>query len=104
MKRARFVALAQQEFLQQVAHYEQVQKGLGERFIAAVESALTRAVAFRLAGAPAVAQTRRVIVKGFPFSLFYRPHSDGIIIFALAHHARRPGYWAERAERTLDTG
>ena len=100
MKGVRFVAPAQQEFLQQVAHYEQVQKGLGERFITAVERALARAAAFPLAGAPAAAQTRRVIVKGFPFSLFYRPCGDGIIIFALAHHARRPGYWAER---TLDT-
>ena len=31
--------------------------------------------------------------KSVPFSLFYRPDSDGIVIFAISHHARRPGYW-----------
>lgn len=98
MKRARFVSAARREFLAEVVYYNDAQQGLGARFAAAVEEAAARAVAFPLAGSPAMSGTRRVLLKGFPFSLFYRPEGDGIVIFAVAHCARRPGYWAGRAE------
>jgi plasmid stabilization system protein ParE len=96
VKRARFVAAALQELLAEVVFYNEAQAGLGSCFVAAVEEAAARAVVFPLAGSPSVANTRRVIVSGFPFSLFYRPESDGIVIFAVSHHARRPGYWVSR--------
>lgn len=98
MKRARFVAEARQEFLAEVAYYNEALSGLGERFATAVEAATVRALAFPLAGAPSASNTRRVIVKGFPFSLFYRPEHDGIVIFAVSHHSRRPAYWLNRAQ------
>jgi len=31
------------------------------------------------------------------YSLIYRPEPEGIVIFAVAHHARRPYYWQSRA-------
>lgn len=96
MRRARFVAEARREFLAEVVYYNGAQPGLGARFTKAVEEAAARASAFPLAGSPAIANTRRVVVSGFPFSLFYRPEGDDIVIFAVSHHARRPGYWAGR--------
>lgn len=96
MKRARFVAAARQEFLAEVAFYNEAQPGLGSRFTAAVEEAAARAAAFPDAGSLSVANTRRVMLKGFPFSLFYRSEDNGIVIFAVSHHARRPGYWVSR--------
>jgi plasmid stabilization system protein ParE len=68
VKRARFIAGARREFLAEVGYYEEA----------------------------AEAGTRRVFVKGFPFSIFYRPDRDGIIVFAVAHQARQPGYWRSR--------
>lgn len=97
MNQARFVAEARREFLAEVAFYHEAQSGLGARFTKAVEEAAARAVAFPSAGSPSIANTRRVILKGFPFSLFYRPEGTGIVIFAVSHHARRPGYWVGRA-------
>jgi toxin ParE1/3/4 len=70
---------------------------LGARFAAAVEDASARALAFPLSGSPYRSNTRRILVKDFPFSLIYRPESEGIVIFAVAHHARRPYYWQSRA-------
>lgn len=98
MKRARFVAAARREFLIEVVYYNNVEPGLGARFAAAVESATARALAFPLAGAPATTNTRRVFLKDFPFAVVYRSDSDGIVIFALAHHSRRPGYWQSRVQ------
>jgi len=98
VNRARFVAAARREFLAQVIYYNEEQPGLGGRFAAAVEEAVIRALAFPLAGSPATRNTRRVFVKDFPFAVVYRPHADGITVFALAHHSRRPGHWQLRVQ------
>lgn len=98
MKRARFVSEARREFLAEVSYYNKAQPELGTRFTTAVEEAAARALAFPLAGTPSAADTRRVILKGFPFSVFYRPERDGIVIFAVSHQSRRPGYWIERTQ------
>ncbi len=93
---ARFVAAARVEFLDAVRYYADAQPRLGRRFTDAVEEAIARAAAFPDAGSPAGSNTRRVLVRGFPFSIYYRAESDSIVIFAVAHHARRPGYWEGR--------
>jgi len=96
VKRARFIAAARLEFLAEVIYHNEAQPGLGERFTAAVEEAAVRALTFPLSGSPSCARTRRIIVKGFRFSIYYRPEPDGIVIFAVAHHSRRPFYWQSR--------
>lgn len=98
MKRARFITPARREFLSAVAYYNGKEPGLGARFAAAVEEATMRALAFPLTGSPASQNTRRVFIKDFPFALIYRPHFDGIVIFAVAHHSRRPEYWQLRVQ------
>jgi hypothetical protein len=98
VSRARFVAAARREFLAQVIYYNEEQPGLGARFTAAIEEAVIRALAFPLAGSPATRNTRRVFVKDFPFAVVYRAHAEGITVFALAHHSRRPGYWQLRVQ------
>jgi len=98
VKRARFVAAARREFLFEVDYYSREGSGLGARFTAAVEEATARAVAFPLAGSPFAKGTRRVFLKDFPFSVVYRPTTDGIIVFALAHQSRSPGYWHSRIQ------
>ena len=96
MKRARFIAAARLEFLAEVIYHNEAKPGLGARFTAAVEEAAARALAFPQSGSPSRANTRRVIVKGFRFFLVYRLEPDGIVIFAIAHHSRRPFYWRSR--------
>ena len=96
MNRARFIAAARLEFLAEVIYYGEAETGLGVRFTSAVEEAAARALAYPLSGSPFRSNTHRIFVKGFPFSLIYRPEPDGIVIFAVAHHARRPYYWQSR--------
>ena len=96
MSRARFIAAARLEFLAEVIYYSEAGAGLGVRFAAAVEEGAARAVVFPESGSPFRSNTRRVFVKDFPFSLIYRPEPEGIVVFAVAHHARRPYYWQSR--------
>lgn len=98
MRRVRFVAAARREFLAEVVYYNEEEQGLGARFTTAVEEATSRALAFPLAGSPAPKNTRRVFLKDFPFSVVYQPTAGGIIVFALAHHSLRPGYWRTRLQ------
>jgi toxin ParE1/3/4 len=38
-------------------------------------------------------ETRRFLLHDYPYSLIYRTLPAAIIIVALAHQSRRPGYW-----------
>ena len=40
--------------------------------------------------------TRRVLLRRFPFFVVYRVRGDNVQIVAVAHARRRPGYWRER--------
>ena len=40
--------------------------------------------------------TRRYSLRRFPFSVIYRIERQRIIIVAVAHAHRRPGYWKSR--------
>ena len=39
---------------------------------------------------------RRFVMHDYPYTLIYRVMPETIIIVAVAHHSRRPGYWAGR--------
>jgi plasmid stabilization system protein ParE len=40
--------------------------------------------------------TRRFLLRRYPFSVVYRIEPDRILIVAVAHGHRRPGYWLSR--------
>ena len=40
--------------------------------------------------------TRKLILQRFPFNIFYLARESDIVIVAVAHQKRRPGYWARR--------
>ena len=46
---------------------------------------------------PADHGTRKFTLQRFPFNIFYQMRENAIVIVAVAHQKRRPGYWSERA-------
>ena len=40
--------------------------------------------------------TRRYLLRRFPFSVVYRVEERRVLIVAVAHARRRPGYWKSR--------
>ena len=96
VKKIEFIAVAREEFLAEVAYYNAAQVGLGVKFSIAVESAVMLAAEFPDVGSGSGSGTRRVIVKGFPFSVIYKSFADRLIVFAIAHQSRRPRYWSAR--------
>ena len=45
--------------------------------------------------------TRRYLLRRYPFSVIYRIEPTRILIIAIAHAHRRPGYWRPRADMFL---
>jgi len=39
---------------------------------------------------------RRIPLRDYPYSLIYRVEASSVVIVALAHQLRRPGYWVGR--------
>lgn len=40
---------------------------------------------------------RRMVMRNFPYSEIFREKDEAILIVAVAHAKRRPGYWKGRA-------
>ena len=40
--------------------------------------------------------TRRYLLRRYPFSVVYRTEASRVLIVAVAHGHRRPGYWKSR--------
>jgi toxin ParE1/3/4 len=68
---------------------------LGFAFIEEFERALGLLCAQPQLGAPWRGR-RRFPLRRFPYSIIYYTKGDEIRVIALAHHRRRPGYWAGR--------
>jgi plasmid stabilization system protein ParE len=47
-------------------------------------------------GSPYLSNTRRVLLRRFPFFVVYRVRGDSVELVAVAHARRRPGYWRAR--------
>jgi toxin ParE1/3/4 len=94
----RFLPQAQAELLDGIAYYAAIGKDLGLRFELMVAQAVRSAVANPERGAPRSKNTRRWLVKDFPYSVLYRATEIEILIVAIAHQRRRPAYWAGRLD------
>jgi plasmid stabilization system protein ParE len=69
---------------------------LGLAFVAEFERTANFVLANPLAGAVFRGTRRRYILRRFPYSIIYQSTADELRILAVAHHRRRPGYWANR--------
>lgn len=100
MRRIRFVPQADAEVAAETRYYRrEAGPEIASQFVKAVEQASCLAAEFPAAGSPSHANTRRIQLKKFPFSLIYQLAEDEIVVFAVAHNARKPGYWESRTTR-----
>ena len=70
--------------------------GLGKEFLLCVEEALDRIRLLPEAYREVAPGVRRVIVRRFPYGLYYRVELDQIVVIALYHCKRPPRGWQER--------
>ncbi|MGQ0834224.1 MAG: hypothetical protein ACT4O5_04745 [Gammaproteobacteria bacterium] len=92
----RILTAAANEGAEAAAWYERERPGLGEDFQRAVDAALDLLEEDIVPLAPAVGSAgkrgaKRLALRRFPYD---------VVVIAFAHHARRPGYWRKRMQRT----
>lgn len=76
--------------------YEAQQPGLGEEFLAAVRAILESMVANPERVPVVHRQTRRALLRRFPYGLYYRIVDDQIVVLACMHGRRNPRRWQSR--------
>lgn len=96
MNGVRYITPASWELHGQLQRYSDANPSLPARFSRAVTSALQQALTFPGSGAKVHRQLRRLLCRSFPYSVIYLPVDGEIVVFAIAHQARRPGYWVDR--------
>ena len=69
---------------------------LGLAFTAEFERTANLLLTNPLLGAIFRGTRRRLSLRRFPYSVIYQITSEELRVVAVAHHRRRPGYWANR--------
>jgi hypothetical protein len=91
-----FYKAASEEFEKAVEYFEEQRSGLGEEFCEEVAATIDRIqfdpTSFERAGE----NIYRCRTKRFQYEVVYRVEHDQILIVAVAHLHRRPGYWKRR--------
>jgi plasmid stabilization system protein ParE len=95
-KPLRFHPEAEEEYLASLSWYQQRSPIAATNFANAIAHAV-----HRIGHAPQrwpiyFANFRKYVLRQFPFSIVYQEFLHEIVIFAVAHGSRRPGYWKER--------
>lgn len=98
MKPVRYEEAADEELIDEAARYELRRDGLGTEFLGAVREAV-RLIA-QNPGAWQASEhgrdVRRFVMGRFPFAIVYTELGAEILILAVAHARREPGYWRSR--------
>lgn len=62
--------------------------------------AIQNIIAFPQAWAPFSTNTRRCLINRFPYGVIYQITDGEILIIAVMHLTREPGYWEKREKET----
>lgn len=97
----RFVAPPRRELKNDARWYGQRESGLECRFLDAVRQALVRVVTDpeshpKEDSAQWRRNIRRCPVAVFPYQVIYEIRPDELVVLAVAHGSRQPGYWSRR--------
>lgn len=101
MRPVRFIEEAADEAAAAADWYDRERDGLGAEFSDAVDAAIDLIEEdvlplSPLPGASAAKGAKRLILKRFPYDVVVVERSNAVIVVAVAHHSRIPGYWRDR--------
>lgn len=95
-KQFRFHPEARTDFRQAIAWYRSRSPGVATEFRAEVSENIRAISEAPQCWPKHIYGTRRFVLDRFPFSIIYLDDPDVVIIIAVAHSKRRPGYWKSR--------
>jgi plasmid stabilization system protein ParE len=96
MMKIRFLTIAEIEVDEAVSWYQKQSKDQDLNFLDELVRAIRVITTYPLIGAETEPEIRIFFLNRFPYSLIYGIEAEGIVIIALAHQSREPGYWFDR--------
>lgn len=84
------------EYEDAARYYAGCQDGLELRFIAAVEHAVQRIIEVPERWLVLEDDIHRCLTRVFPYAVLYSIEPDYVLIIAVMHSHREPGYWRKR--------
>lgn len=102
MRKLQLLAAAEQELQNAAQHYENARAGLGVEFLQELEKLFER-IAVNAHAFPKwrddLPFRKAVLLRKFPFIVFFTEDPETVRVIAVAHGRRPPGYWLRRAKR-----
>jgi plasmid stabilization system protein ParE len=92
----KFRAAASADVEEAYAWYEEQREGLGDEFRAAIDVAVDLISNNPKLWAVVHRDMRRILLRRFPYGLFYRIVGDELVVVACAHVRRHPKVWRLR--------
>jgi len=87
---------AQLDFAEAARWYEGQSSGLGHRFAARVEDALSQVLEAPQRPASILENIRRVRTREFPYFVYYLLEESRVVVLAILHARRDPASWLTR--------
>ncbi len=94
--RFRWAEEALDEYQKAARYYGRKELGLDERFIECIESAIESVCNSPKMWPFLEDDFRRRVADVFPYSVIYLDDNEVIVIVAIMHDSREPGYWRKR--------
>ena len=96
---AAFLPPAEEEMVAAAQFYETRSHGLGADFLDEVQRSV-EAISSHPRTAPVLKEgIRRRLLKRFPFGILYAVEPGTIVVLAVMHLRRKPGYWEGRLKK-----
>ncbi len=101
MTEVRFRAEARVDVAEAFEWYQRARSGLGVEFLEAIEAALDVVALSPLTwpvwpGSSPRDDVRHFPLRRFPYAIAYIVSGDVLLVLAVAHNRRRPGFWRDR--------
>ena len=78
------------------AWYEERRQGLGGELVVCIEAAIAGASRTPDLHRRVRGDIRRALVRRFPYGVFFVADDSELLVLAIAHDRRSPGYWESR--------
>jgi toxin ParE1/3/4 len=84
------------EYSEAVKYYAEQKVEVAQAFINAIEDAVYRIVESPNRYIAVEDEVRRCMARRFPYGILYTIYQEYILILAVMHCSRKPGYWKSR--------
>ena len=94
--RYEFHPAALEEYRQTALWYAEREQRVAQEFVASIEDAIGRIVEAPTRWRVVEEDVRRCLTRVFPFAILYTIEDNFLLIVAVMHCSREPGYWKSR--------